>query len=331
MGKILILVILLLVVAYVIVGMIAARRVRKRKALKKRQTDEILARAEQQTQWLLSGDLRGLYGDYPIPDVFLKDEEPGHMSLAQAEALIHPRPKDTEAELGAHDRDGLLPPRRYAWAMLHNGEPGHGTSIALTGRKRVEFDKLRGGSVTFSMRGDADWVTLWNAEVGGTELGRMQFTKVYLREGGDVVVGLTADDVLYNRLLTGAPADFERRAAAEELRAAGIATKPTHPAGTIIEDWAGNLVAHLQDKYSAALSVAEAQQMLDEAKHQVEWAHGSAYTANALLAQINAAQPSAVLGSKTVRPKKATPARKPAKRAAADAAKKRPLEETQGA
>jgi hypothetical protein len=78
MGKILLLVVLALVVAYVVVGMVVARRVAARRAVRRRRDAAIAARADEQNEWFLAGDLRGIYGGEPDPDPPLESPPPLH-------------------------------------------------------------------------------------------------------------------------------------------------------------------------------------------------------------------------------------------------------------
>jgi hypothetical protein len=263
MVKILILVVLILVVAYVIVGMAAASRVRKRRAAARKRMQAITDRAVQQNDWFLSGDPRGLYGDYPIPELFPKEHR---MSVIEAEHVIHPAPEP------AAPKTFTIP----APAGDYSG---------------VRFP-ASGGTVPFT-----EWIRMAApGEIVATVPDELAHLAV-----GDPVLVVREDGAAVNL-------DTQRRRAAqmEMNRLHGIANT-THPAGTVIETWGGDIINFLHDKYRQpdTLSVAEAQQQLDETKHQIDWArNATAYQVNAMLAQINAALPR----------KKPTRPRKPAKR-----------------
>jgi hypothetical protein len=53
---------------YVVRGQLRAARARA--DADARRAAEIAARAEQQHRWVLRGDERGIYGDYPVADLF---------------------------------------------------------------------------------------------------------------------------------------------------------------------------------------------------------------------------------------------------------------------
>ncbi|MDT5343203.1 MAG: hypothetical protein QOE52_2387 [Mycobacterium sp.] len=62
------------IVLYVLfrVGRSQLRLARARREAESRRAAEVAARAEQQHRWTLQGDDRGIYGEYPVADLFGK-------------------------------------------------------------------------------------------------------------------------------------------------------------------------------------------------------------------------------------------------------------------
>jgi hypothetical protein len=62
------------IVLYVLfrLGRSQLRLARTRRAAEARRAAEVALRAEQQHRWTLQGDDRGIYGEYPVADLFSK-------------------------------------------------------------------------------------------------------------------------------------------------------------------------------------------------------------------------------------------------------------------
>jgi hypothetical protein len=62
------------IVLYVLfwVGRSQLRLARTRREAEARRAAQVAARAEQQHRWVLRGDDRGIYGEYPVADLFSK-------------------------------------------------------------------------------------------------------------------------------------------------------------------------------------------------------------------------------------------------------------------
>jgi hypothetical protein len=60
---------ILLAVVSIILA-IKASSVKHHRALAQRRLDAIAERADEQNNWILDGDMRGFYGDYPVPDLW---------------------------------------------------------------------------------------------------------------------------------------------------------------------------------------------------------------------------------------------------------------------
>ena len=83
MSVVLILIALIIKLVWWILGAIALyvlfrlgrsqiRLARTRREAEARRAAQVAARAEQQHRWMLQGDDRGIYGEYPVADLFSK-------------------------------------------------------------------------------------------------------------------------------------------------------------------------------------------------------------------------------------------------------------------
>jgi hypothetical protein len=269
---------------------IKASSIKHHRAIAVRRLEAIAERADQQNNWILDGDLRGFYGDYPVVDLWPNKT----MTEVGAAVEASSRPVEAKIDWEAGKPSGDGPPGIYETMKTQLDEIQRKGEAERTAARIKEQDEL----------------SLLPAPLEAADF------------GGPA-----------NSLLT--INERRQRWLAEEARLNGIASA-SHPAGTVIEMWGGGIVKVLHDKYdySCTLSVMEAQQQLDEAKHQIEWAARrmglepvagrtdpvtgrtetyyqtsaplTAYQVNAVNAMINAAKPAQVLH--------ATPPRKPAKR-----------------
>jgi hypothetical protein len=295
MGKILLLIILILV----IVAMIYARRIKKRAARKAR-VAAISARADAENELVLAGDPRGFFGDYPIPDL---GKEPGHMSVAEAEHLLHPDSSPDPA---------TSPQEWEDWSQAKLDQLRRHEAATAMAAKIKESGVLAGLTThAFTVPvtpGEYDAVKFDNGQI-------VEFPSVRMGAPGDIVVNMSGNvnEVahLKNPVLRRRGGDF------------------VEPGATVVTNWGGEVVRVMQDKYSGTLTVAEAQMMMEKAKQQFNWDQAASVAARYRAASARKVDLEPPRPRKPTPSRKATPSRKPAKRAAA--AKKPPIGEAESA